>query len=234
MYITIKFPLQRTVIVTDDKLIHGKKEYPISSIKKVEITKDSSLKYWYGDGPTDFWGFVYDKNDKSHVEAVDYIMSCVYTEEERKEAEEQKQREAAKQKEIEEKGFRKRCSICGKIFCYTLQDLEENKKHTQNILLSSVTSIAGVFSGNYVVSATSSQTAGDEKSRIIDYNKCPSCGSRSLVDLTDEDIAQINAQQNNQSITSTADELKKLKELLDIGIITQEEFDTKKKQLLGL
>ena len=34
--------------------------------------------------------------------------------------------------------------------------------------------------------------------------------------------------------TSAADELKKFKELLDSGIITQEEFDAKKKQLLGL
>jgi predicted Zn-dependent peptidase len=33
---------------------------------------------------------------------------------------------------------------------------------------------------------------------------------------------------------STADELKKFKELLDSGVITQEEFDAKKKQLLGL
>jgi len=33
---------------------------------------------------------------------------------------------------------------------------------------------------------------------------------------------------------SSADELKKFRELLDSGIITQEEFDAKKKQLLGL
>lgn len=33
---------------------------------------------------------------------------------------------------------------------------------------------------------------------------------------------------------SSADELKKFKELLDSGIITQEEFEAKKKQLLGL
>ena len=33
---------------------------------------------------------------------------------------------------------------------------------------------------------------------------------------------------------SNADELKKYKELLDTGVITQEEFDAKKKQLLGL
>ncbi len=33
---------------------------------------------------------------------------------------------------------------------------------------------------------------------------------------------------------SPAEELKKMKELLDMGIITEEEFDAKKKQLLGL
>lgn len=37
-----------------------------------------------------------------------------------------------------------------------------------------------------------------------------------------------------QQTSSSADELKKFKELLDAGAITQEEFDTKKKQLLGL
>ena len=36
-----------------------------------------------------------------------------------------------------------------------------------------------------------------------------------------------------QQATSPAEELKKMKELLDMGIITQEEFDAKKKQLLG-
>ena len=34
--------------------------------------------------------------------------------------------------------------------------------------------------------------------------------------------------------SDSADELKKFKELLDMGVITQEEFDAKKKQLLGL
>lgn len=37
-----------------------------------------------------------------------------------------------------------------------------------------------------------------------------------------------------QNAVSAMDELKKLKELLDMGIVTQEEFDAKKKQLLGL
>lgn len=39
---------------------------------------------------------------------------------------------------------------------------------------------------------------------------------------------------NNITETTTADELKKYKDLLDSGVITQEEFDAKKKQLLGI
>lgn len=43
-------------------------------------------------------------------------------------------------------------------------------------------------------------------------------------------------QQRNAPVTqavSGADEIKKYKELLDMGIITQEEFDKKKQQILG-
>ena len=43
-------------------------------------------------------------------------------------------------------------------------------------------------------------------------------------------------QKNNKQInnnTSVADELLKFKQLLDMNVITQEEFDKKKKELLG-
>ena len=38
---------------------------------------------------------------------------------------------------------------------------------------------------------------------------------------------------NSQSNISVADELKKFKELLDMGVISQEEFDAQKAKLLG-
>lgn len=38
----------------------------------------------------------------------------------------------------------------------------------------------------------------------------------------------------NKETFGTAEQLKEFKELLDSGVITQEEFDAKKKQLLGL
>ena len=43
-----------------------------------------------------------------------------------------------------------------------------------------------------------------------------------------------NSIQAQNNIPSVADELLKFKQLLDAGVITQEEFDKKKKELLNL
>ena len=47
-------------------------------------------------------------------------------------------------------------------------------------------------------------------------------------------VAPAVAFNNTSTRVSDSDEIKKYKELLDSGIITQEEFEAKKKQLLGL
>ena len=95
--------------------------------------------------------------------------------------------------------------------------------------------------------------AGGNLNSIADVNKIPFCsGMFSYAAANDyakslcEDIRK--AMNNYQAAASEADtapttivnalspaeELKKFKELLDMGIITQAEFDAKKKQLLGL
>ncbi len=51
--------------------------------------------------------------------------------------------------------------------------------------------------------------------------------------MTQSVAVEKEASASNQA-PSAADELKKYKELLDMGALTQEEFDAKKKQLLGL
>lgn len=49
-----------------------------------------------------------------------------------------------------------------------------------------------------------------------------------------ERVENYSAQLHSNESHSSADEILKYKELLDSGVITQEEFDAKKKQLLGL
>ena len=52
--------------------------------------------------------------------------------------------------------------------------------------------------------------------------------------MTTDRIQKVKIQENNQVSNSNYDELSKLKELLDKNVITQEEFDKKKKDILGL
>lgn len=214
--------------LTEDKLVVGDKEILLSSLTRISHTPVKNKNYgviqvFWGESISEFATIAYPpKQDREGNEAAEYISKIVNPE------------RFAKQKEIQEKGFRKRCKICGKIICYTLEDLERNKRLAKDAMLSSIGGIATALSGHYAASAVQTQTGNDEFNRIIDYDKCPACGSRELVDLTDEDLARINAQQNGSNTVSSADELKKFKELLDSGIITQEEFDAKKKQLLGL
>ena len=94
---------------------------------------------------------------------------------------------------------------------------------------------------------------GSNLSDLSDMNKIPFCSgmfsyataneyTKSLymdIKAALDNYKEIESQQavgavTVQSALSPADELKKFKELLDIGVITQEEFDAKKKQLLGL
>lgn len=145
---------------------------------------------------------------------------------------------AAEKPEDEEgtKEIRKLCNACGQIFCYTQADLEKNRRKQLNAGLTGLAAAAQMFSGYHTSGAVQSATAQNTVAQVVDYNRCPKCGSRDLRTLTSEEWAeeQRKAPAPTSAPVSAADELKKFKELLDMGVITQEEFDAKKKQILGL
>lgn len=148
--------------------------------------------------------------------------------------------------------IRKRCNVCGNVFCFNYQDYIKNqnlaKQADKAELRSALSGLAGglnMIGGSALVGSSQSnqmenaQSHADIlKSQIRDFNRCPNCNSSDLTELTDEEfkaaIAAKNAPVAPAAAPSVADELKKFKELLDLGAITQEEFDAKKKQLLGL
>ena len=132
--------------------------------------------------------------------------------------------------------IRKKCKNCGHIMCYNPVDLDNNKKALNNARLNAIGSLGNAMSGHRAASAINSQAAQNGLNQIKDYSRCPSCGSIDLVTLTKEEYESAKNANNTPAIQapSPAEELKKFKELLDAGIITQEEFDAKKKQLLGL
>ena len=95
--------------------------------------------------------------------------------------------------------------------------------------LDSISSIkTGIFK-SLTVSTSSSQLtfAG-----ILNLDEFHSILSKLIVERQNKPVATTTIKQEISQ--SNADELKKYKDLLDSGVISQEEFDAKKKQLLGL
>lgn len=134
------------------------------------------------------------------------------------------------------KEYRWRCKVCGNVFCYSDEDLLRNKQLAKDAFKESGMAFLSALGTSVIQSNQNMARADQLMARIIDYSKCPKCNSTDLVELSEEDFQDINFAEKNEkaSTVSSADEIKKFKELLDLGIITQEEFDAKKKQLLGL
>lgn len=134
----------------------------------------------------------------------------------------------------ENREFRKKCNVCGFIFCYDEKDLKRNQDYakmaTRAALASTLSAVGGTRLDMHAQSAQSDRYSN----KVVDYNKCPQCHSSDLKELTKEEMEAEQAKANSGAAVSTADELKKFKELLDLGAITQEEYDAKKKQILGL
>ncbi len=75
-----------------------------------------------------------------------------------------------------------------------------------------------------------------ENSFTFDINTISNEDMQTVADFIKKKIDQLKKQQNASVINplSSADELKKYKELFDAGVLTQEEFEEKKKELLHL
>ena len=77
-----------------------------------------------------------------------------------------------------------KCNVCGKITCYTDNDLKNNKDHAFITTLASISTIANAVAGTKYDMYESNKLADRESSKIVDYSKCPNCGSKDTVLVT--------------------------------------------------
>lgn len=133
---------------------------------------------------------------------------------------------------------KRKCNICGKIWCYTDEDILQNEKIKKRARNTSISATLSILNNNKYDFNENIKQGLAFTNQIKDYSKCPECNSIDTIEIFDEKIIETNKEisleKNNDSNISSADEIKKYKELLDNGIITQEEFEQKKKQLLNL
>lgn len=141
-----------------------------------------------------------------------------------------------KDKSFQAKEYRKKCNVCGKVYCFSDSDIRKNLQLANDSKNAAVNAFLQSIGGTVIAASSEMNRSDNLLGKIVDYTKCPYCNSSDVTDLMEGHTD--NEQKEPQVLTapafSEADELRKFKDLLDIGAISQEEFDAKKKQLLGL
>ena len=126
-----------------------------------------------------------------------------------------------------------KCKTCGHVYCFNGEDLARNQKLAKEAAVHSIMGIGEAIGGTRIGSQLAVNSADAKLNQIIDYTRCPKCNSADVIKLSD---AEWETEKNKATeVTpafSAADEIRKFKDLLDSGIIIQEEFDLRKNNCL--
>ena len=100
-----------------------------------------------------------------------------------------------------------------------------------DIPLDAISSVGTAFMNTIAVTSASGAI---KFSLLKNRDEVHAAISKLIMERQEQKVANTSVTSDSTAPKSNIDDLKKLKELLDSDIITQEEFDAKKKQLLGL
>ena len=103
--------------------------------------------------------------------------------------------------------FRKRCNVCGTIFCYTDEDLKKNTQNAGMAALNALGGLASTLGGGTIFHTHHLQGQADRHlDKVIDYDQCPNCHSRDLSFLDEGTILtqQIPSQVASVNINTSA------------------------------
>lgn len=81
--------------------------------------------------------------------------------------------------------YRRKCQVCGKIYCYTDKEVSSNKMNKIGAALTGFAMLSGA-SRTVFDDILLTQRGDSFSNGIRDFNKCPSCGSMSTVEFNGE------------------------------------------------
>lgn len=77
--------------------------------------------------------------------------------------------------------YKKKCNVCGKIFCYTDEDLRKNLSNASLSALESIGSLASTLgAGTIFHTQYLTNESNRHSDKIVDYNRCPYCNSTDI------------------------------------------------------
>lgn len=102
--------------------------------------------------------------------------------------------------------YYRKCNVCGKITCYTDDDLKENSDQAHIASLYALSTIGNAIAGTKYDMYESSKSCDRASNKLMDYSKCPSCGSKDTALVTKKFAIFSNKVNGNYSIADLISE----------------------------
>ncbi|MBR2869749.1 MAG: hypothetical protein IKB88_11895 [Clostridia bacterium] len=99
--------------------------------------------------------------------------------------------------------YRKRCKVCGQIWCYTDQDLKQDLSNGVTSILHGIGGIAAGLGGNIFQQQYAADRMENDERKRVNRNQCPHCKSLDSEDLTEEAFKEYEAKKNFAGVTVT-------------------------------
>lgn len=75
------------------------------------------------------------------------------------------------------------CNTCKKIYCFTDEDIRKNSAYAEQARQQSNLELSSAFGGTRIQTQLHAQQSQNYRDKIVNYNKCPYCGS---IDVREE------------------------------------------------
>lgn len=87
--------------------------------------------------------------------------------------------------------YTKKCNVCGKVFCFTDEDVKKNALNKGLAALSSLGALASLGGGTIFHTHHLQGQADRYTDGVVDFDQCPYCHSRNVSFCTDEEAASL-------------------------------------------
>ena len=224
--------------VTDSYVVIGEKSFVCTTIKKVEHNeRKRKITIFIDDANHSVYEVKYAKENAANgLQAYRFFEEQIEIRSENLKKQQKEQQELIEK--LQKTEIRMRCNVCGTFFCYKMSDLIDNMENARQAQSSAGLAMFSALLGTQLGTYANISGARYYMGKIKDYAHCPNCHSTSLTSIAVEENQDGEIVQPVPTMPvaqlSPADEIRRFKDLCDQGVITQEEFETKKKQLLGL
>lgn len=79
------------------------------------------------------------------------------------------------------------CNVCGKVYCYTDEDVRLNQLYQKRATQAQKHETVDLLAGSVVVAQLDAQASSNYKNKIVDYDRCPYCGSRDVREMNENE-----------------------------------------------